>query len=189
MRKNFWLPVFLGFFICLVYGLRKFDPQFRALYSPLLYLIPIILILVGNIRFSEMGFRIGKPLDGLFIAFFLPTILFLRFKTMGQVFFLDPGWQGLIFGSIGEEFFFRGYLQGQFEKVFGANLSVLITNFFFMLVHMVKGYSLAPALMTFIIGVYFSFGRYPKGGNSLLWSSIAHPLYNLVAITGFFGGK
>jgi len=53
-----------------------------------------------------------------------------------------------------------------------------------MLVHVVKGYSLAPSLMIFIIGVYFSWGRHPKGGNSLIWSSIAHPLYNLVAITG-----
>ena len=108
---------------------------------------------------------------------------------MGRAFFLASNWEVLTFGSIGEEFFFRGYLQGQFEKYFGANLSLVLTNFFFMLVHVVKGYSLAPALMIFIIGIYFSYGRYPKGGNSLLWSTIAHPLYNLVAIIGPFGGK
>lgn len=131
-----------------------------------------------------MGLKIGKPLDGLFIALLLPVILFLRYKTMGRVFFLASNWQLLTFGSIGEEFFFRGYLQGQFNKFLGASLSMVATNFFFMLVHVVKGYSLISSLMIFIIGVYFSYGRHPKGGDSLLWSSIAHPLYNLVAVTG-----
>lgn len=189
MRKNFWLAIFLGFFISFIYGLRKIIPGSGDLYFPTLYLIPIFLIILGKVKLSEMGLKIGKPLDGLFIAFLLPIILFLRFKTMDRVFFLASNWQVLVIGSIGEEFFFRGYLQGQFEKFLGANLSLLVTNLFFMLVHVVKGYSLAPALMTFIIGVYFSFGRYQKGGNSLLWSSIAHPLYNLVAITGPFSGR
>lgn len=189
MKKNFWLSIFLGFFISFIYGLRKIDPRFGDFYFPTLYLIPFILIILGKVKLSEMGLRIGKPLDGLFIAFLLPVVLFLRFKTMGRVFFLVPEWQLLVIGSIGEEVFFRGYLQGQFEKTFGANLSIVLTNFFFMLVHVVKGYSLAPSLMIFVIGVYFSYGRHPKAGNSLLWSSIAHPLYNLVAITGPFSGK
>lgn len=181
MKRNFWLPIFLGFFVSLIYGLRKIDPQFTTLYFPTLYLAPLILLILRKTSFPEMGIRLGKPLDGFLIVFLLPVILFLRFKTMGKIFFLASGWQGLIYGSIGEEVFFRGYLQGQFDKAFGSNLSVLMTNFFFMLVHIVKGYSLAPALMTFIIGVYFSIGRHPKGGDSLVWSSIAHPLYNLVA--------
>lgn len=189
MKKNIWLPVFLGFLICFIYGLRKIIPGSGDLYFPALYLIPVLLIILGKAKLSEMGFKIGRPLDGLLIAFLLPVILFLRFKTMGRVWFLVPQWQALVIGSIGEEFFFRGYLQGQFEKYFGASLSILLTNFFFMLVHVVKGYSLVSSLMIFVIGVYFSFGRYPKGGNSLLWSSIAHPLYNLLAITGPFSGR
>lgn len=189
MKKNIWPPIVLGFFASLIYGLRKFDPLLGGLYFPFLYLVPVILILLKKVSLSEMGLRIGKPSNGLFIAFLLPVVLFLRYKTMGRAFFLASNWEVLTFGSIGEEFFFRGYLQGQFEKYFGANLSLVLTNFFFMLVHVVKGYSLAPALMIFIIGIYFSYGRYPKGGNSLLWSTIAHPLYNLVAIIGPFGGK
>lgn len=189
VKKNFWLPVLWGFFICFVYGLRKIIPGSGDLYFPALYLIPIVLLISGKVKLSEMGFRIGRPVDGLFIALLLPVILFLRYKTMGRVWFLAPQWQALVIGSVGEEFFFRGYLQGQFEKIFGANFSLLLTNFFFMLVHVVKGYSLVSSLMIFIIGVYFSYGRYPKGGNSLFWSSIAHPLYNLIAITGPFSGR
>jgi len=186
VKKNLWLPIFLGFLASFVYGLRKIIPGSGDLYFPYLYLIPLILIISGKLKVAEMGLKIGRPLDGLFIAFLLPVILFLRYRFMGRVWFLTPGWQALVIGSVGEEVFFRGYLQGQFEKYSGANFSLIITNLFFMLVHVVKGYSLAPALMTFIIGIYFSYGRHPKGGNSLLWSSIAHPLYNLVAITGPF---
>jgi membrane protease YdiL (CAAX protease family) len=182
MRKtSLLLPIFLGFFICLIYGLRKFDPTLRQLYFPALYLIPTALIFAGNIKLSEMGFRIGKPLDGLLVAFLLPTVLFTRYKLMGLTMGISPGWQSVVLGSVGEEVFFRGYLQGQFNKFFGPNVSILITNSFFMLVHVVKGYSLTTALMTFAIGAYFSFGRDKRGGDSALWGAIAHPLYNLIA--------
>lgn len=182
-KKIPWLVIFLGFLVSLIYGLRKIDPQFGSLYYPALYLLPLILVFIGKLRFGEMGFQIGKPLDGLFIVFLLPAILFLRYKFMNIPFFLTPAWPDLVVGSIGEEVFFRGYLQGQFNKSFHPNLSVILTNFFFMLVHLVKGYSLLSGLMTFIIGVYFSIGRDHRGGNSIFYGMAAHVLYNLVAIT------
>jgi len=174
-------PILSGLFICFVYGLRKFAPTLRQLYFPALYLIPAALVLTRSVKFSEMGFRIGKPFNGLLIAFMLPVVLFARFKLMGLPMGIFPGWQGIVLGSIGEEVFFRGYLQGQFDKFFGPNLSILLTNFFFTLVHVVKGYSLITALMILAVGVYFSFGRDKRGGDSTLWGMIAHPLYNLVA--------
>lgn len=184
VRKSFpWLAIFLGLFISVVYGLRKLNPQLTFLYFPTLYLLPAALLLLGKIRFSDLGFRFGKPTNGLFIALLLPAILFLRYKFMGLGFQLIPGWQGLIYGSVGEELFFRGYLQEQFSRFFSSNISIALTNFFFMLVHVVKGYSLLPSLMIFIIGVYFSIGRDKRGGDSTIYSMIAHSLYNLVAVS------
>jgi len=78
------LAIFLGFLVSLVYGLRKIDPQFTALYFPTLYLIPTLLIIFRRVKISEMGFKIGKPIDGLVIAFVLPLVLFLRFRLMGS---------------------------------------------------------------------------------------------------------
>lgn len=186
MKENLWLPIFLGFLISLIYGLRKIIPGSGDLYFLALYFIPLILFLVKKTNVSEMGIRLGNPPNGLIFAFLLPLVLFLRYKTMGRIWFLTPAWPALVIGSIGEEFFFRGYLQGQFEKYLGANLSLVATNFFFMLVHVIKGYSLISSLLIFLVGIYFSYGRHPKGGNSLLWSCIAHPLYNLVAVTTHF---
>ncbi|MGB9911344.1 MAG: lysostaphin resistance A-like protein [Microgenomates group bacterium] len=186
MSKKLWLPIFLGFLICLIYGLKKIIPGTGDLYFWALYLIPLILFLFKKTNLSEMGIRLGNPVNGLIFAFLLPTALFLRYKFMGKVWGLTTDWPILVIGSVGEEFFFRGYLQGQFEKYLGANLSILITNFFFMLVHVIKGYYLLPALIIFLIGIYFSYGRHPKGGNSLLGSLIAHPLYNLLITTNRF---
>lgn len=90
----------------------------------------------------------------------------------------------LLVGSFAEEFFFRGYLQEDFKKRFGGNIwiSLVITNIIFASIHLVKGYSLASAAMTGLVGAYFGITKDQQGGNSLFYSMAAHGLYNLVAI-------
>ena len=101
---------------------------------------------------------------------------------MGKPFVLTEGATLLVIGSIAEEFFFRGYLQSQFEKSFdNTGLSFFLTNLLFMLVHFVKGYSLLPLSMIGLVGLYFSIARDKSGGDSLVYPAGAHSLYNLVA--------
>lgn len=88
----------------------------------------------------------------------------------------------LLIGSFAEEFFFRGYLQEDFKKRFGNFwIALILSNIFFGLVHLVKGYSLPAAAVTGLIGSYFGITKDKQGGNSLFYSMAAHGLYNLIA--------
>ena len=185
MRKSsIWLSFFLWVLVAVAYAFRRpiqqggfpIDPYYLTLFA-----FPILLIIFRKFSFSDLGLRIGKPLVGLFFVFLLPAILFLRWRFMGIPFHLSQNYFPMILiGSIAEEFFFRGYLQEEFKKSFGTNISFLITNLLFALVHFVKGYSLAPTLITGLIGVYFSLTKDKQGGNSLIYSMGAHSLFNLV---------
>ena len=182
---SFILPFLLWFIVTLAYAFRStlqtagfpIDPYFLLLYA-----FPIILLILNKISSADMGFRIGKPGYGLFFLLLLPGILFLRYYFMGLPMQLTANWLTLVVISVAEEFFFRGYLQSQFEKSFNnTTISFSLTNFLFLLVHVVKGYSILSSVMTGLIGVYFSFAKDKSGGDSLAYSAGAHSLYNLVA--------
>lgn len=102
---------------------------------------------------------------------------------------LTDGYLMFILGSWAEEFFFRGYLQEEFNKFLGKTFGFTVTNFFFMLVHVVKGYSLLSSLVIFAIGIYFSFTKDKEGGNSLVYSMGAHSFYNLIAASAVRVGR
>lgn len=180
------LPVALWGIVSLVYAYRRpiqmsgfpVDPYFLALFA-----FPAALVLLRKVSFADMGFKIGKPLTGLFLVFLLPGVLFLRFYFTGRVLHLAAGIFLIMLGSALEEFFFRGYLQGQFKKFLGTTAgSFLLVNILFALIHLIKGYSL-PALVTIgVVGLYFSFARDESGGSSVYYSMIAHALYNVVIV-------
>lgn len=160
-------------------GLMPFDPYYLAL-----IVLPILLILLKKFSFADLGFRVGKPLMGIFFVFLLPVILYFRWSLMGRLVTVPTAFPFmLLIGSFAEEFFFRGYLQEDFKKRFGGNIwiSLVITNIIFASIHLVKGYSLPAAAMTGWIGFYFGITKDKQGGNSLLYSMVAHGLYNLIA--------
>lgn len=184
------LPFFLWLVVTLVYAFRfQLNIILPNSYVVVLFALPIIVILFKKFSFSQLGFRIGKPLTGLFFVFLLPIVLFLRFYFMGNSFRLEEFPLALILGSVAEEFFFRGYLQESFKKPFGTVGSFAITNFLFALVHFVKGYSILGSLSTGLIGLYFSITKDEKqGGGSLFYSIGAHSFYNIVVSTMGRGG-
>lgn len=181
MRKNAWVPVLFWVITVLVYAFKHYvNRDWAFLYPLFLYSLPLLLVLLKKISFSDLGLKTGNPLNGLFLAFLLPTVLFLRFKLMGSFFQLNLGYHYLLLTSVGEEFFFRGYLQEQFNQAWGENISLAATNLLFMLIHTAKGYSLINSLIIFIIGVYFSLARDKRAGDSTIYAMIAHSLYNLI---------
>ncbi len=180
-KKQIWIPVALSVLVTVAYILRRksalefpIDPYYIALFG-----FPILLLVLRRISLSDLGLQIGKPIYGLFFVFLLPGVLFLRFYFTGASFQLSEGIFIILIGSVAEEFFFRGYVQGQFRK-FGSIPSIVIASLFFTLVHVVKGYSLLPSLEIFIIGAYFGAARDNNGGNSTIYSMVTHILYNLV---------
>ena len=182
------VPIFLSAVVIATYALRRpiqatglmpFDPYYLVL-----FLLPALLILFKKFFFADLGFRVGKPLMGIFFVFLLPVVLYFRWSLTGKPFVAPSIFPlMLLIGSFAEEFFFRGYLQEDFKKRFGGNIwiSLAASNILFALVHLVKGYSLPTAAMTGWVGVYFGFAKDEKGGNSLVYSMAAHGLYNLVA--------
>jgi len=175
------LPFLLWLIVTLVYAFKfQLNIVLPNSYVMTLFALPIILIIFKKFSFSKLGFRVGKPVTGLFFMILLPLILFLRFYFMGSSFRLTGFPLALILGSIAEEFFFRGYLQEEFKKPFGTIGSFAITNFLFALVHFIKGYSILGLVSTGLIGLYFSITKDRQGGDSLFYSMGAHSLYNIV---------
>ncbi len=181
------VPIGLAVLVVVAYAFRKYlqqgglpiDPYYTALFA-----LPIILILFKKFSFADLGFRVGKPLVGIFFVFLIPVILYLRWYFMGRQFVLPVDLPlMLLIGSFAEEFFFRGYPQEDFKKRFGGNIwiSLVITNIIFASTHLVKGYSLPAAGMTGLIGAYFGITKDKQGGDSLFYSMAAHGLYNLIA--------
>ncbi len=161
-------------------GLMPFDPYYLAL-----IVLPVLLILLKKFSFADLGFRVGKPLVGIFFVFLLPVILYFRWSLMGKPIVAPAVFPlMLLIGSFAEEFFFRGYLQEDFQKRFGNIwIALLLSNILFALVHLVKGYSLMASAMTGWIGAYFGITKDKQGGDSLCYSMAAHGLYNLIAIS------
>lgn len=188
-QTSILVPISLSGLVIAAYALRKYLQQGGLPIDPyytVLFVLPILLIILQKFSFADLGFRVGKPLIGIFFIFLLPVILYFRWSFMGKSIVAPSVFPlMLLIGSFAEEFFFRGYLQEDFKKRFGGNiwLSLLITNIIFASVHLVKGYSLAATAMTGWIGVYFGISKDEKGGNSLFYSMAAHGLYNLVAVS------
>lgn len=113
-----------------------------------------------------------------------------------HLFFTIPA---LIFSPVGEEIFFRGYLQDALERRFSERASTIAECAAFGLVHLchhgliltVVGITLRPvsgplwvALMS---GVAYLFARLRKAGGSLFPAIAAHACFNLVMNLTIFG--
>ncbi len=185
--SSIFLPLALSGIVIAAYAFRRplqengfpLDPYYTAL-----LVLPLLPILFKKFAVGDLGFRVGKPLTGLFFVFLLPVILFFRWSLMGKPIMLFTTLPILLLlGSLAEEFFFRGYLQEAFKKNFNDNfwVSLIFSNLIFASVHLVKGYSWEAAAITGLIGVYFGVTKDKQGGNSLFYAMAAHGLYNLIA--------
>lgn len=182
MKKNLgWLPFLAAILASVVYGYRFTLNQYVPnSYIVFLFSWPLALMLLGRVKLGDFGIRLGNIGVGLFFVFLLPTVLFLRYRFSGIEFVVVPNLYIIWIGSVAEEFFFRGFLQGEWQKKFGETPAIFLTNVFFALVHLVKGYSLLGTGMIFLVGTYFGYTKSSQGGNSLIYSAIAHCLYNTV---------
>ena len=187
-QSSVLLPIGLSALVIAAYGFRQYLQQSGLPIDPyytVLFALPILLILFKKFSFVDLGFRVGKPLVGIFFVFLLPVILYFRWTLTGRPIVVPSAFPlMLLIGSFAEEFFFRGYLQEDFKKRFGNIwIALVLSNILFAAVHFVKGYSLAPTAVTGLIGVYFGVTKDEQGGNSLFYSMAAHGLYNLIAMS------
>ncbi|MEK7458501.1 MAG: CPBP family intramembrane glutamic endopeptidase [Patescibacteria group bacterium] len=186
-QSSVLFPLLLSAIVIATYAVRRPLQEIGFLIDPyyfVLFALPILLVLFKKFSFDDFGFRVGKPLVGIFFVFLLPTILFFRWSFMGKPMMpFNTLPIMLLIGSFAEEFFFRGYLQEDFKKRFGRNLwmSLVLSNIIFASVHLVKGYSLPAVGVIGLIGAYFGITKDKQGGNSLFYAMFAHGLYNLIA--------
>jgi uncharacterized protein len=113
-----------------------------------------------------------------------------------HLFFTVPA---LIFSPIGEEIFFRGYLQDALERRFSVRASTFTECAAFGVVHLCHhGLLLSAAGLTLrpvsgpiwavlMFGVAFLFARLRKASGSLLPAIVAHAAFNLVMNLTIFG--
>lgn len=96
--------------------------------------------------------------------------------------------QNILFVGVGEEIFFRGYIQNQFEIWLKKCkwLSPLIAAAIFGLWHLING-NMIQVLFTTLIGCVFGYAKYFIKDCSLLSVILAHGLYDfsLVLLTCF----
>jgi uncharacterized protein len=113
-----------------------------------------------------------------------------------HLFFTIPA---LIFSPIGEEIFFRGYLQDALERRFSERASTIVECAAFGLVHLchhglvlaASGLTLRPVSgplwVLLMFGVAYLFARLRKAGGSLFPAIAAHACFNLVMNLTIFG--
>ena len=92
----------------------------------------------------------------------------------------------IIFQSIAEEIFFRGFLLEKIESIAGGIMAIFITAILFGLAHMSYG-KIYPVIMPIIMGIFLGFVVF-KTKN--LYSAItAHMLFNLTSFILYIFAK
>lgn len=116
-----------------------------------------------------------------------------------QQFFIIATLPALIFSPIGEEIFFRGFLQKAFETRFSVRSSMVIESVIFGLVHLFHhglvrtgdGVSFLPfSGMLWVILMFFTaygFARLRKRSGSIYPSIASHVVFNFVMNIYIFG--
>lgn len=84
----------------------------------------------------------------------------------------------IIFQSIGEEIFFRGFLLEKIESAAGVNMAVLVTAVLFGLAHMSYG-KIYPTIMPIIMGILL--GYIVIKTKNLVSAVVAHVLFNFIS--------
>jgi membrane protease YdiL (CAAX protease family) len=84
----------------------------------------------------------------------------------------------IIFQSIGEEIFFRGFLLEKIESKAGINMAILITAVFFGLAHMSYG-KIYPTIMPIIMGIIL--GVIVSKTKNLTAAIVCHMLFNFIS--------
>ena len=84
----------------------------------------------------------------------------------------------ILFQSIGEEIFFRGFLLEKLESYAGATVAILISSVLFGLAHLSYG-KIYPAVMPMVMGVLLGYAVIKT--KNLYAAIIAHMLFNLTS--------
>jgi len=141
--------------IATAYAISLCVPMFVALY------------LVARSRWEPLS-RLGREIDEKI------TPIFTRCKIIDLALIA-------FFAGVGEELFFRGWMQAVLVERSGVVLGILITSAIFGLLHYL---SMAYAIYAFITGIYLGL-IYQVSGNLYIVMSI-HAIYDFVALLYLF---
>jgi membrane protease YdiL (CAAX protease family) len=188
--------------------LSDFIILFSSIISIMIFIgVPIIWYLwVNNINlkniFDKLKIRKDK-FDEAFLWGFISTIIMfiIIFLTIFSLNYLDINKEDLsnvpdlarnisigsmffviIFQSIGEEIFFRGFLMNKFDDLYGKNIAIFSTAILFGIAHMTYG-KLYPVIMTIIMGVILGFVVFKT--KNLYSAIISHLLFNIFSYTSY----
>ncbi len=125
---------------------QKPEPPSLPLYIPLFAYFALILLSVIYKRYDRESFVWGhRFFKGAILGFILITMIFLIELASGflRIEDLISGFQGLLIAGIilqgivafGEELPFRGYILPDMQKRFGLWKTVILSSFFFSLLH------------------------------------------------------
>jgi len=92
----------------------------------------------------------------------------------------------IIFQSIGEEVFFRGFLLEKIDSFAGKNIAIIVTAILFGLAHMSYG-KLYPVIMPMIMGIVL--GYIVLKTKNLYSSIVAHMLFNFASFVLYLFAK
>lgn len=138
-----------------------------------------IVVLFRFVAFPEAAFRQGYDLS------FIPT--------------LPLKWLAVILSAtsagICEETGFRGYMQRPIEQAHGARVAILVSSFFFMAIHLTKGWALL-GMVPIVFGAGVLLGLLAWSSRSLIPCIVGHVLMDIglfaywwTGIAGSFPGR
>jgi len=92
----------------------------------------------------------------------------------------------IVFQSIGEEIFFRGFLLEKIDSFAGKNIAILVTAILFGLAHMSYG-KLYPTFIPMLMGIFLGYIVFKT--KNLYAAITAHMLYNLASFIVYLFAK
>lgn len=173
----------------------------------LIYVAIIVIALVGmKINGIKEDLNIKEPKQylygflvavGLFlivgiIPSFFGVYLFGSKITFSIILFYKNLFFYTLFVGVGEEFLFRGFVQGTLLSLFGDRkcrwVAVIISSVIFGLWHIING-NLIQVLFTTLIGLVFGFAKYLIKDLKLPGLAVSHGLYDFLGyiLTLFVG--
>ncbi len=129
------------------------------------YVLLVFFTFAAQISIGTIAWKAGLPRS--------TVTLYHDVTQLTLAFFILSAAQIVILGPIAEEFFWRGFMQDQFAKCFGAKIALLLQAFLFALYHR---YYFMGFLQIFLVGLVFGFWRLKR--RSLIPIIIMHIIIN-----------